>query len=150
MGSQSTDSGARERRFEQRLAGAMRRREQQHSLPVPADLASAVMFGVMRSAQPAAALAPIPWWKHALVIAGGVAVAAAAAFVSWWVVAWRLYPALAERWGHIEATLASLGSPIDFLFDLYATTPVTDFVAMALLVLTIPLVLAFRLTALGD
>ncbi len=150
MGDESSDTGARERRFEQRLAAAVRKRQERHRVPVPANLTSVVMAAVQHSARPLPAFAPAPWWKHALVIAGGVAVAAAAALVSWWIAVTRIYPALVDRLEGFGTMTASLGSPLDFLYDLYATTPVTDFVAIAFALATVALLVAFRLSPLDD
>jgi len=150
MGDESSDTGARELRFEQRLAAAMRRREEQHPLPVPADLAATVTARVMASARTIPAFVPVPWWKHALVIAGGVAVATAAALLSWWIAVTRIDAALVDRLERFETMTASLGSPLDFLYDLYATTPVTDFVAIAFALATVALLVAFRLSPLDD
>lgn len=136
----------RARTFEERLAAAVRKHEQRHSLPVPPNLTTTIMAAIRHAASPVPAPFAIPWWKHALVIVGGAAGAAVAALGSWWVIVTQVYPVVQDRLERLEITTSSIGSPVDFLYDLYATTSVTDFVALALVVATIPLLFAFRLS----
>jgi hypothetical protein len=150
MGDESSDTGARELRFEQRLAAAVRKRQERHRVPVPANLTSTVMAAVRHSVRPVPAFVPVPWWKQAAVFVGGILIATAAALLSWWIAVTRIYPALVDRLEGFETMTASLASPLDFLYDLYATTPVTDFVAIAFALATVALLVAFRLSPLDD